>query len=102
MADKPYDAGDETQTKVKKSKRELIEDREANELKTVLDTYEGRAVLWRVLSTCGVYKESFALDSRIYYYEGKRSIGLELLEMITTLDKNVYSRIRDEATERES
>ena len=83
---KAYDAGDVAQTKSKKTKYELIQDREASELKAVLDTYEGRAVFWRLLSKCGMYKDSMTGDNRTFYYEGRRSIGLDVIEMIAEVD----------------
>lgn len=49
------------------------------DLKMVLSTLEGRRFLWRLLSTCGIYRTSFHPSSQIYFNEGVRSVGLNVI-----------------------
>ena len=95
------DTGDETQAKAARFKQGLIGTAEDEALRTVLSTYAGRAVFWRLLSACRIYSDSFTGDERTYYYEGKRSIGLGIIEMIENVNPHVMAQIRDEAVERQ-
>ena len=99
MAD--YDAGDEKQVKNKKSRTQRIEERQTEELKQVLSTYEGRSLLWRVLSMCRIYKDSFTGDNYTFYNEGKRSVGLDIITEIEQAEPHALAKMRDEAVERD-
>jgi len=99
MAD--YDAGDQTQVKKKKTKAELVEDRDSDYLKRVLDTYEGRATIWNILSICGIYDDRASMDNWVFHYQGRRSVGIDLIQMIEHTNPRVEAIIRDEAIERE-
>lgn len=96
-----YDAGDDKQVKQKKSAAQLKDEARHHYLTTTLSTYEGRATLWEILSLCGIYKSSFTGDERTYFYEGKRRIGLDLIEKIEAADPHSMARIRDEAIQRD-
>ena len=69
-------------------------------LKTVLDTYEGRTVLWEFLSRCDLYKGGYTGDNSAYFYEGRRDIGLSILQDIMDIDKNYYTTMMNEADRR--
>jgi hypothetical protein len=99
--DSKYDAGDEKHVAKAKSKRQLKKEADDHFLTSVLSTYEGRAVIWRLLSECGVFRSSFTGDTDTYFFEGKRSIGLDIINMIADVDPHGFSQIRDEAVQRE-
>jgi hypothetical protein len=74
------DFGDDEQVRHKKKAFEIEALQEKDNLRKVLDTYEGRAFLWRILSECGIYQ---AADIKgIERFEGKRDIGLWLVAEI--------------------
>jgi len=80
-----------------KEKRRAL--REQADLKHVLSSKEGRAVIWRYLEECGIFQSSMGLDAWIYFKEGKRSIGLKLLQEVMSVDESKYLLMAKEAKE---
>lgn len=97
----PYDTGEETQVKRKKTKAQLIRERETEALRSILSTFDGRAFLWRLLEECGIYTSSFTGNSTTFFNEGKRHIGLWTLNEIMEVDPNAYMKMKVEAVERD-
>ena len=95
-----YDAGDEGQVKKKKTKAQIHKEQDKEDLKLLLDSAGGRRFLWRLLEECGVYKISFTGDNYTIFNEGKRQIGLRLIEDIFNASPNAYTEMRLEATQR--
>lgn len=77
--------------------------READEFRRVLSTADGRAVLWRLLASCGVASTSFRGEQPMLmaFLEGRRDVGTKLIAAIELADRNVYPQMRLEAIERE-
>ena len=75
---------------------------EAEDLKAVLATAAGRAVLWRILSDCRIYSDGFNGGDRalMAFDAGRRNLGLSLLEKVLTLNSEAYILMRDEAQQR--
>ena len=70
------------------------------QLHDVLDTYEGRSTLWRILSQCGLY-DAAPLTGDIMRFEGRRDVGLWLLLQIELAFPDAVYRMKGEAVERE-
>ena len=101
MADtKPIDVGEEVQVSTRKTKVALKRETEIAQLKMLLDSVHGRAVIWRILSQCGVYRTSFTGDSETFFKEGKRAVGLWLLDELFEADPAAFSLMQKEATDR--
>ena len=70
-------AGDRKQVKraAKTERQTAVE--EAGHLESVLTTYDGRALLWRILGHAGVYEQSYRGEAthETSFQEGKRSVG---------------------------
>lgn len=96
-----YDAGDPSDVKKRKTKAQLRKEREREELRQILETYGGRAYVWRLLEKCGVYKISMTGNSYTFFNEGKREVGLEVLAEVFDANPNVYTLMRQEAVERD-
>ena len=64
-----------------------------NDIKKVFDTPEGRRVLHKILSICEIYSDCFTGNAQTYYLEGRRVVGLELLEIIMEADKEIYIKL---------
>lgn len=93
------DVGDAAQVAEAKTVEQLCEEREREELRQVLGTRAGRAVLWRMLERCGIYRTSFTGDPLgMAFREGERNIGLACLNLCLTADPRAYTIMRDEAT----
>ena len=101
-----YDAGDPNQVNQKKRKFELDQQLSEEEFRHVLNTREGRAVVWRVLELCGIFRQSFTGDpAHTYFNEGKRKIGLEIRSMFEELGpqegNDLFSLMTSEAMHRQ-
>lgn len=93
--------GDEETVAPRKNKARDKREKELNDLRELLKTYGGRAFLWRVLTQTGLYRQSFTGDEpTTYFNEGKRRIGLWLLDEIFSADKGMFNRMQNEAEDR--
>lgn len=97
MTQKPYDAGDESSVKKKKTKDELQKQTKKDDLIWVLSDPRGRRVVWRLLERCGIYKNSFTGNSHTFFNEGRRAVGLETLIEINDADPKAFSVMATEA-----
>jgi hypothetical protein len=70
--------------------------RERNELKTLLQNPSFRRVMWKNLSKCGIYTSTMTGNSWSYHNEGKRSVGLEMLNDILLADPNAWILMQQE------
>ena len=96
------DTSDEKQVQTRKNKNKTKRDREESELKDILNTYGGRAYIWRVLSRCGLFKSSFTGEpNSTFFREGQRDIGLNMLSEIMELDGAAFQKMQQEAVERD-
>jgi hypothetical protein len=99
---KPYDAGDEEQVSKQKTTHRSKAETDDEYLRVVISTYEGRALVWRILALAGVFRSSFTGDVHTYYNEGKRGIGLEIIEILNTVDPQALVLMQDENIMREN
>lgn len=92
------DTGDPKEVKRNKTKRQLRRDREIIDLKTILDLAGGRDFVWRLLEQCGIYHTSFAGENTnlTNFNEGKRQIGLLILDEIHEANPNAYAQMQFE------
>ena len=75
-----------------------LKGREQEDLRKVLDSREGRRVLWSILDEAGVYGASYtgeAISSA--YAEGRRGVGITLLQKIENLAPGSYLTMQREA-----
>lgn len=78
-------------------------EREDNELRTVLGTYAGRSVAWRLLERCGIYELSFSSDSHnTAFREGNRNVGLFLLSELMRVAPDAYAQMQRESEQRKA
>lgn len=95
------DTADEEAVPVRRNKARDKREKELNDLRDLLKTYGGRAFLWRVLTQTGLYRQSFTGDEpTTYFNEGKRRIGLWLIEEIFSADKGMFNVMQNEAEDR--
>ena len=72
-------AADAQQVEDAKQKVESKNDQRLNDIREVLNTRRGRRFYWRYLEICGVFRTSNADASQIFFNEGMRNVGLQLL-----------------------
>lgn len=72
--------------------------RQRGDVQQVLKIVEVRRVLWRILELCGPYQPSFDPTSarQTDFNEGKRDIGLRVLNMIMDADPAAYLQLANE------
>lgn len=68
--------------------------------KTVMQSVEGRAVMWDVLETCGVYRSIWHPSAAIHYNAGKQDLGHELQAMLLEVSEDLYDLMAREARAR--
>ncbi len=96
----PYDAGDEWAVKKKKTKAQIHKEQDKEDLKEILLSPGGRRFLWNLLQECRLYKISFTGDNMTIFNEGKRQIGLRLIEDIFDASPNAYLEMHLEGKDR--
>lgn len=73
-------------------------EREAADLRTVMDSPEGRRHIWRTLSKCGIHRQSYIPDSdSTAFNEGQRSIGLWQYAELQSNCADLYALMVSEA-----
>lgn len=98
-----YDAGDKDLVRKTNKKAQLQREREVEDFRALLAKPGNRAVIWRILSQCGIYHDNLHASDlgQMARQEGKRSIGLWLLTQIFESDPSAFERMRTEATSQE-
>ena len=98
-----YDVGDPEQVEKAQQADELRRLEEHDLLRTVLNTYEGRAVFSILFRHTGLESISFAgeFPMTMAYNEGRRSIGKDMRDLLFTVAAERYSMVRDEMIQRE-
>jgi hypothetical protein len=79
-----------------KKKSDRRRERELNDIRKVLSSSEGRRFCWRVLSESGLYKTSFTGNSQTFFLEGRRSLGLFLLNELMSANATAFASMQQE------
>jgi hypothetical protein len=74
-----------------------------DDLAQVLDTPEGRRVLWRIISGCNVWGRNPAatINLAAQLHEGMRVVGIELMEAIDAVDRSLIPLMMQDAANAE-
>lgn len=92
------DLDDEIESKRKEIKelRKRERSREIEDVKKVISSAEGRRFLWRLMSESGVFRASYTGDSKTFFNEGKRDIGLLVLREVNTAKPSAFAQMQNE------
>jgi len=82
----------------KKSPEELEYHALIENVRELMKLRQGKEVIWYILSLCNLYGDIFTGNSRTFYEEGKRAVGLEILGLLEEADKTIYPRLLLERT----
>lgn len=75
---------------------------EDEDFRSVMSSVEGRRFMWWLLGKTGLYETSFTGNSTTFFNEGKRNIGLLLINRINDVCPEQYANmVRDAKLERE-
>jgi hypothetical protein len=78
--------------------KDLESQQQIDDLIAVMSTTQGRRFVWRLLSEAGVYRTSFSCDVALMSFnEGKRNVGLELLNELVSNCHSSYLKMVEEA-----
>lgn len=70
------------------------DERERNDLASVLQLEPGQAFVMRLLARCGVYQSTFSGNhAAASFSEGQRDIGLWVLEQVQGIDPELYANL---------
>ena len=95
------DLGDEETVGELTEKAKIARDQEVHEMKEVLETYGGRATVWRIIAWCGLMQAVPADTNAAFRDIGKKDVGQRLLNEVFTSAPDAYMVMRQEAQERE-
>ena len=76
---------------------------EARQLIQMLDSYPGRAYIWRLLERCGVFSSGYQGEGQPFdaiFRDGRRSVGQEVLTEILTHYPRAFTLMQTEAVSR--
>lgn len=76
----------------------LAREVEANDIKWLMSSKQGRRVMWRRLERAGVFRTSFTGNSETFFKEGMRNMGLLDIADITTHAPEGYALMLTENT----
>lgn len=68
-------------------KEESIREKELNDLRQVLDTPQGRRVVWRFLEKCRVFNSIWEASAKIHFNAGQQDIGHFIMGEIVEADE---------------
>ncbi len=63
------------------------------DVNSVMGTPQGKDLIWEVLSLCGIYENQFTGNSSTFFNEGRRSVGIDLIQMLTDADPTLYAQL---------
>lgn len=92
-------AADPAQVKYSAWKERDTKKRQAEDMRSVLGTIQGRRLIWRYLKECRIFEVSFTGNSTTFFNEGMRNIGLKILSDINEADPGAYNKMLSESKE---
>lgn len=78
---------------MKKTNEEIEYDTLVANTRELLKTRAGRDFIWHTLSLTNLYGDIFTGNSTTFYNEGKRSIGIQILELLEDVSKTAYAEL---------
>lgn len=91
MTNELFNIADEDQLKERDEELKKDQDQETADMKAILATDSGKRFIRRLLRFCGVFQTSFTGNSRTFFLEGQRNVGLMLITEIGAIDKHLLA-----------
>lgn len=82
----------ERQRAILDEERRRLQQRLAD-VRAVLATSAGQRFAWDLLATAGILQRSYTGNSTTFYNEGRRAMGLDILELINAADPTAFARM---------
>lgn len=75
----------------------VLQEVQREDVRWLMSTHQGRRFVYKVLADCGIYQRSFTgSEATTAFAEGRRAVGLQLLDEITRLAFNDYLKMLGE------
>lgn len=82
--------------------RQRYEEDLARSVEFCLKSPETQEFIWWVLTACNLSARSEKIDGQAGIIEGRRQVGLEVVQLLSLVDRNAYPKMMMKANERES
>lgn len=89
-------AADPKQVTEAKHKERRAREAEGEDLRKVLSTLEGRRVMWRLMSHCGVFETVWENSARIHYNAGRQDVGHYIMQEIIKAEPKAFAQMMAE------
>jgi hypothetical protein len=76
-----------------KTDEEIEHDLLVANTRELLKQKAGKDFIWHILSLTNLYGDNFTGNAQTYYLEGKRSVGLDVLQLLEDVGKTTYARL---------
>lgn len=90
------DVGDLDQLRAEVQAYELERAKEFEAIRLVMKTKTGRSFIWRLMTECKLYEAAPDKRRTRDRCDGKRDIGLWIMNELDDADPKLYSKMRDE------
>lgn len=104
MSDKMYpqkNAANEDHVKQARLSEKLIRERELNDLRYLLQSPQGRRVVWRILSHCRVFESIWHPSALIHHNSGRQDVGHFLMSEVVAAEETALITMMKESKEGE-
>jgi hypothetical protein len=101
LKSKVKNAADENQVRRAGELQENARDLELNDLRYILNTDQGRRVIWRFMEHCRVFTSIMEASAKIYYNAGAQDVGHYLMAEVAAADDEALFKMMREAKQRE-
>ena len=96
------DFDDDSLKAEKSAKQEFLAQRDIDDIQFVMNSENGRRVIWSLLEKGQVFGACFNVDPQITAFnEGQRNLALMLFQRVMAHCPNQYLKMADEASEQE-
>ena len=96
------DFDDDSLKAEKAAKQEFLAQRDIDDIQFVMNSENGRRVIWGLLEKGQVFGACFNVDPQITAFnEGQRNLALMLFQRVMSHCPNQYLKMADEASEQE-
>lgn len=95
------DVGDEDQVSERDSALQDQNQQSIERFAVVLSFYEGREFVWNLLSWCKIFGSAPFDTEEIVRFEGRRDVGLYVLDKCFTSSPDAYKLMQQEAQKRD-
>lgn len=85
----------ETEDKRKAAKNAL--ETHAEDLRGIMRTESGRRWIGKLIDSCGILQGGFVGSSEVYYRQGKRDVGLAVMQELQAFCPDEYIKMLQEA-----